>query len=263
MRLIFICALIHSHFFFFLLFSRAKSYAHARSRSRPQPAPKHAQWLYEYAPQQPRLHGWLQSHRAVFTGHASSEPNEHDPGAAHGKLWAPAKHEHAAKSRWNDSFVALLLLMLLPSPPQHIPCSCWELFCNASFFFIIIIIAVLESFLCMCGFLSLHGAQQDPWCTSSLPPSSITCLLVVQDNITKDSRTQWAWWGRSTKGTMWWDRGQCPLTDPRSKVYLSVCLPCASCECRPFFSPTNSLTFLTLVSPSFPFVHYRPWWLNM
>lgn len=141
------CALICSHLFFFLLFSRAKSYAHARSWSRPQPAPKHAQWLYEYAPQQPRLHGWLQSHRPVFPGHARSEPNEHDPGAAHGKLWAPAKHEHAAKSRWNHSFVALLLLMLLPFPPQHIPCSCWELFCNTSFFFILFYCSFREFFV--------------------------------------------------------------------------------------------------------------------
>lgn len=84
--------------------------------------------------------------------------------------------------------------------------------------------------LCSFGnYFFFCGVPQAPWCTSSLPPSSITCLLVVQDNITKDSRTQWAWWVRSTKGTMSWGRGQCPLTDPRSKVYLSECV-CVVCK---------------------------------
>lgn len=49
-----------------------------------------------------------------------------------------------------------------------------------------------------------------------------------------------------------------PYRPPQQGIRVGVTAACASCECRPFFSPNNSLTFLTLVSPSFPFVHYRP-----
>lgn len=72
-------------------------------------------------------------------------------------------------------------------------------------------------------------SQQALWCTSSLPPSSITCLLVEPHSTTRGSRTRWEWWVRSTKGTMWWGRGQCRLTDPHSKVYPSECV-CRVCK---------------------------------
>lgn len=152
-HLLLICIFINI-LVFTLILSRAKSYAHARSWSRPQPAPEHAQWLYEYAPQQPCFHGWLQPHRPIFTGHTSSEPNEHDPGAAHGKLWASAKHEHAAKSRWNHSFVSLPLQMFFV-------CFCFFQF-------------HIEIFVCKCGFLfSSTGPmmhQQPPSQQYNMPP---------------------------------------------------------------------------------------------
>lgn len=128
---------------------------------------------------------------------------------------------------------------------------------------------------CM-GFLSSRvwevnsvGVLQAPWCTSSLLPSSTTCPLAVVDSTTKDNRTQWAWWARLTKGTMWWGRGQCRLTDLHSKVYPSECV-CPVCKLWVlvfFFSLTLPPAFLTIVPLNFLYFHFcspqTSWWLKM
>lgn len=142
------------HRSFVLLLPRAKSHAHARSRARSQSAPQHAQRLYEHAAQQPRFHGWLQSHCPLFPRHASTEPNEHDPGATYGKLRTSAKHEHAAESRYH--FLLLFLLLLL----YYSVCSCASRV-SGSF-------AFSHSFCCTKGPSMMH--QQPPSQPYSMPP---------------------------------------------------------------------------------------------
>lgn len=69
------------------------------------------------------------------------------------------------------------------------------------YYYVTLFVAVPAEFQAALGFLTLFLVLKGPWCTSSHPPNSTVCPLVVLHSTIKDSRTRSAWWARLTKAT--------------------------------------------------------------